>query len=121
MIAICLLGLVIVDAVGDALRLKGKQILHHLAEALQIGGWLAIWAFLGFEWVYVPIYILGRLWLFDVIFNIVAGNRILYVGESDLWGLSIRGIAKLFKVQYEHPSFIFKFMSLIAWAGLITC
>ena len=66
MIPFLLLLLVILDASGDAFRLKGWQVLHHLFEAIQIAGWISIWALFGFDPVYIAFYILGRIVLFDI-------------------------------------------------------
>jgi len=119
MAALALLLLVILDASGDAFRFKGWQFIHHLTESVQVAGWIAVWALFGFELVYIPIYILSRIILFDVIFNAISKHPLMYVGESDLFGGFIRWIGRIFKVPYEHPAFIFRVMAFIAWVGLV--
>jgi hypothetical protein len=120
-IGLVLLGLVILDGSGDAFRSKGWQILHHTMETIQIAGWILIWALFGFEPYYVAMYVLGRIWAFDLTWNLWTGNRILYVGTSDLFGRAIRGISNLFKVPYENTSFIIKLIAVAWWiAWLLT-
>jgi len=119
-----LLLLVVLDATGDAFRFKGWQKAHHFCETLQVAMWLALFALTGlgymeFRWVYIMIYILERVLFFDPIWNGITGHRWLYVGENDLMGMAIRGIAKLFKVPYEHPSFMVKFISALALIAIL--
>jgi len=118
-ISLVLLLQVALDASGDAFRAKGWQVIHHFMEALQIAGWFLIWALFGFEPIFIPIYILGRIWLFDLIFNIWKGNHLLYLGENDVFGKVIRWFANLVKQNYMHFSFILKLMALVAWLGLM--
>lgn len=115
-ISLLLLVQVINDAIGDAFRLKGWQVVHHAVETFQIAGWIVLWAFFGFELQFVVMYIMGRIWLFDIIFNLISGNRLLYVGVSDLVGILIRKLP----VPDVHLSFIIKFLALLVWiAGII--
>jgi len=115
--SLALLLLIILDATGDAFRLEGRQVLHHVVESFQIAGWLAVWALFDFNMVYIVMYILGRLILFDVTFNAIAGNSLLYMGENDLVGKGVRWFADLTKQNYIHFSFMLKFMSLLVWGS----
>lgn len=85
-ISLLLLLLVVLDAAGDAFRLKGKQVLHHSLESLQVALWVAVWALFEFQPYYIAMYILGRFVMFDLVFNLIAGNKLLYVGKSSLYG-----------------------------------
>ena len=118
-ISLLLLALVGLDATGDAFRFLNRQVLHHAMEVLMIAGFIALWAFFPFEPVYIIIYILGRLWLFDVLWNVITGQNPLYIGTSDLYGRSVRWIGEKLRVSYMHFSFMIKFMSFMAWIGLI--
>lgn len=118
-ISLCLLGLVILDATGDALRLRMRQIMHHMLESLHLVLFFVIWALFGFKWEYVLIYIMGRIVVFDVIFNLVAGLPVLYVGEGSVYDIAIRKVASVFPVHPSNPSFIFKFMALLVWISLV--
>ena len=113
--SLILLLLVILDASGDACRLEGWQLLHHVIESFQIAGWIVVWALFDFNLVYIVMYLLGRFIAFDLVFNIWAGNEILYVGESSLYGRLIRSFADLVHQNYQHFMFIFKFMALMVW------
>ncbi len=112
-----LLTLVALDATGDALRLNGWQVPHHVVESIQIGWWLLIWALYGFKRYYIAMYILARVWAFALVFNLWAGNKLLYLGTNDLVGISIHWFADLVGHNYMHFSFILKFMALVWWVG----
>jgi len=135
-IIISLLLLVVLDAYGDALRYRGYQI-WHLVEAVQIAGWFvfaglfaadcmtsivanqSVMSIILSGWIYVLIYVLGRIWLFDLVYNLTAGKPILYVGKNDLFGKSVRWFAGIWPVSYSNVSFIVKFMALIGWVALL--
>ena len=115
--ALILLGLVVLDATGDAFRASGWQIPHHTIEVLQIAGWIALWALYGFKRYYIAMYILARIWAFDIVFNLWYGTKLLYLGHSDLVGLSVHWFADLVGHNYMHFSFILKFIAFVWWAG----
>ena len=119
LISLVLLGLVLLDAVGDAFRLRGWQIVHHIAELLTVAVWFAIWALFGFEWMYIILYILGRIVLFDIAFNLTAGLRIGYIGRSSLYDIILTKFGGWVKQHPAHFIFIFRFMALVAWIGLV--
>ena len=56
--SLALLLIVILDASGDAFRLQGWQVAHHVMEALQIAGWLFIWFTFRFNPVWIVMYLL---------------------------------------------------------------
>ena len=118
-ISLVLLGLVLLDAVGDAFRLRGWQIIHHLMELCQIAVWFLIWGLFGFELVYMVLYVLGRIIMFDMVFNLVSGLRIGYVGKSSLYDIILTKFGSWVKQHPVHFVFIFRFMALLAWIGLI--
>ena len=123
-----LLGQVILDAVGDGFRVRGWQRLHHSLESLQIAIWLAIlpaihFGWLDFQWYYIWMYVLGRIWLFDLVINPIMGMKLLYVGKSSWDGaiyylISGEGNPNR-KRQWpvKNFSFIFKFMAFVWWIG----
>lgn len=117
-ISILLLAPVIFDAIGDALRLKGKQILHHIMEVFHVAAWIVIWATFPFDWLFIIMYVLGRIVIFDVIFNIIADLPIGYVGENSLYDRFLRLFGGWVKQHPGHFAFIFRVMALVAWIGL---
>jgi len=123
-ISLILLLIALLDAVGDGCRDRGFQQARHSIEALQIGIWLTLCILIGrdlitFDWIYAVIYTLGRTWAFDYPNNLIAGRKIGYVGKSSLDGKIYHWITSLFKNGVEHTSFIFKFVALVSWIGLI--
>jgi hypothetical protein len=93
-----LLWQVIIDGLGDGFRVRKWQRPHHSMETLRIGGWLAYPAALSlgwvdFQWYYIAMYILGRIWAFDLVYNLVARNKLFYVSKTSwdgviLWWIS---------------------------------
>jgi len=118
-ISLVLLGLASADAVGDAFRLRNWQIPHHIMEMFHVAGWIAVWALFTFQWEYVVLYILGRIILFDIIFNLTAGLPIGYVGRSSLYDIILTKFGSWVKQHPAHFVFIFRFMALVAWIGLL--
>lgn len=112
-----LLALVVIDATGDALRLAGWQIPSHAMESIQVAGWILIWALYGFKGYYIAMYILGRIWAFDLVHNLWTGHQLLYMGTNDLVGLAVHWFSDLVKQNYLHFSFILKFIALVWWTG----
>ena len=99
-VSLFLLGAVVVDALGDALRLLNKQIAHHTMEAVHLVIWVVIWAAFGFVPVYIAMYILGRVVAFDIVFNLAAGLPVFHVGNCSLYDRAITWFAGKVK---QHP------------------
>jgi len=117
-VTIILLGIILADATGDAFRFKGWMLLHHSMEVIQIGGFLILWKLYGFRWAFVLLYILARLWLFDIVYNLICGFHLLYVGTTDPVDKGIRGFAYLVRQNYMHFSFMIKFIALVSLIGV---
>ena len=86
-----LLFQVVLDAVGDGFRVRGWQKPHHTMESVQI----AVWLFLGaaiakewvdFQWYYMWMYVLGRIWLFDLVMNPIMLQKLFYISKSSFDG-----------------------------------
>lgn len=118
-ISLVLLGLILLDAIGDALRFRSKQIAHHVMEVIHISGWIALWALFSFQWLFLPMYIMGRIVLFDIVFNLSAGLSIGHIGKSSLYDIVLTWFGGWVKQHPAHFVFIFRFMALIVWIGLL--
>jgi len=114
-ILLILLLLVAFDAAGDAFRLRGWQVIHHVMESVHVIGWIAVWALFRFNPVYIVMYLLGRFIAFDLIFNLIAGNYWWYVGESSLYGRGMLWFADLVKQPIALMVSMPKFMALTWW------
>lgn len=119
LIILILLSLVLLDAIGDAFRLRGWQIVHHIMEVAHVAGWITLWALFGFGPIFIAIYILGRIILFDIVFNLAAGLPIGYIGTSSLYDIILTKFGGWVKQHPAHFVFIFRFMALVAWVGLM--
>ena len=121
---------VVLDALGDAFRIRKWQNLHHLMESAREAFWIALVVgvspLLGWfevEWYYIAMYILGRIWLFDLVLNLVADFDFFYVSDSSTDGRILIWLSsdKVFNVPVIYPTFIVKLMALVWWvAWLIT-
>jgi len=117
-ITVLLLLQVALDASGDAFRFRTWQKAHHSMEVVHVALWFDLWACFGFKWRYFLLYILGRLWLFNIVFNLWCGWELLYMGTTDPVDISIRWFADLVKQNYMHFSFMLKLLSLIGWVSV---
>lgn len=118
-ISLALLALVLFDAIGDAFRFRGWNIPHHLLESCHIAGWVAVWALFGFAPVYVLLYVLGRIVLFDIVFNLVGGLPIGHVGKNSIYDLAVTLFGGWFKQNPANFAFIFRVIALVAWVGTL--
>ena len=117
---------VILDAVGDGFRMNSWQKAHHTMETLREGIWIALIAavslgWLDFQWYYVAMYILGRIWLFDPVINLVAREDFFYIAKSSWDGVILYWLAYKFRVPVILPAAMIKLMALAWWiAWLVT-
>lgn len=117
-VSIILLGIMIIDAAGDAFRVHQWQIIHHLMEVLGVAAWIAVWALFDFHWAYIPMYITGRIWGFDPLFNLIAGYKLTYAGKSSLYGR----VLSWFMIKVKNPGvliWVLRGISLIWWVAWI--
>ena len=127
-IILILLLQVILDALGDAFRIRRWQNLHHTMESAREAVWIGLAAAIGFgylefEWYYIAMYILGRIWLFDPILNLVSDFDFFYVSDSSTDGRILIWLCsdKIFDVPIILPTVMIKFLALVWWvAWLIT-
>jgi hypothetical protein len=70
--------------------------------------------------VYINMYITGRVWLFDPLFNKIAGYRLTYSGKSSLYGR----VLSWFQNKVKNPGhliWVLRALALIWWvAWLLT-
>jgi hypothetical protein len=117
-VSIILLGIVLLDAIGDGLRWIGKQMIHHAIEALREAIWLAMVVYFTGNYTLIPIYITARIALFDPLINLVAGKGLGYVGSNSIYDRTL----KLFMSWIEEPKmliWVIRVMALIAFVVLI--
>ncbi len=119
-VTLILLGVVIMDAAGDAFRIHQWQLIHHIMEVLGVVVWILLWKFFGFRDVYIIMYITGRIWLFDPLLNLIAGYKLSYAGKSSIYGR----VLSWFMLKVKNPGVIIwvvRAMAIIWWiAWLIT-
>ena len=77
---------ILFGASSDAFNDKGKKSLGHVLEALELFSLLLVplWYTDGFGWL-IASYMLLRIGLFDIVYNIVRGNTLCFHGTSSLW------------------------------------
>ena len=84
-ISLILLGIVLLDALGDGLRWIGKQVAHHIVEILKEAVWLSMLVYFTGEPKFIIMYITARIALFDPLINLIAGKGLGYIGSSSLY------------------------------------
>ena len=115
--SLALLAVVVLDASGDAFRLHGWQIAHHVMESIMVVSWIAIWALFKFNPVFIVMYILGRFIAFDMVFNLIVGNELFYVGSSSLYGRFLEWFTTTLKTPPSMLVSALKFMALAWWVA----
>ena len=117
-VSLILLALVVIDATGDAFRVHQWQIIHHSMEVLGIVVIFVLWALFEFSLLYIPMYITGRIWVFDPLFNLIAGYRLTYAGKSSIYGR----VLSWFMNKVKEPGqliWVLRGMALMFWLGWI--
>jgi hypothetical protein len=104
---------VICDAVGDAMRFRCRQVLHHFFEALQIVCWgAAIYLSANNDissWGNILVYyVCVRFIFFDTIFNLIAKLKWDYVGRFSLYGMVFARFGKI--ASPESAANTFKYL-----------
>ena len=115
-VSIILLGISAIDAAGDAFRIHKWQIAHHIMELVPYVAFLVIWRLFEFSWLYVPMYIAGRIWIFDPLMNLIAGYQLTYSGKSSLYGR----ILSWFQSKVKEPGmliWVIRAIALIFWVA----
>ena len=123
-VSLILLFQVLIDALGDGFRIRGWQLWHHSMESLRIAVWICLWTstafgWLDFEWYYIAMYILGRIWLFDIVLNLVVDFEVFYVSDSSWDGKILIWLSsdKIFDVPVILPAVMIKFIALVWWVA----
>jgi len=112
--SIILLGAVVTDAIGDALRTRGKLIPHHIFEVAHVVVFFSVWASSNFVADYAVMYILGRIWAFDLIYNIAAGNKLTHIGSYSLYDKVMKWLTNTAR-EPGHLVWVIRVMSLTWW------
>jgi hypothetical protein len=115
-VSIILLGIIAIDAAGDAFRIHQWQIAHHSMEAVTVGAWISIWALFEFSYLYIIMYITCRIWLFDPLLNLIAGYRLTYSGKSSLYGRLLSWFQSKVK-EPGHLIWAIRAIALIWWVA----
>ena len=113
-VSLVLLGVMLLDAAGDAFRIHQWQNLHHGMEVLGVGAWIAIWALFDFSPIYIVMYVTGRIAIFDPILNLIAGYKLTYAGKSSVYGR----LLSWFMSKVKNPGiliWVLRALALIWW------
>jgi len=117
-VSLILLGIVLLDAIGDGLRWIGKQVIHHIIEAVREAIWLALAVYFMGNYTIIPMYITARIALFDPVINLVAGEGLNYVGSNSLYDRALKWFTGKVK-EPGHLIWVIRAMALIAFIALI--
>lgn len=110
---------IVLDATGDGLRTLGFQKAHHVLEASWIVLFFVVWALSQFKWQYALTYVLCRIWAFNLVYNIVAGNKFGYLSEGNFYDSALIWIGQQTHQDPIHFYIIFSAMAITVTASLI--
>ena len=113
-VSLVLLGIMAIDAAGDAFRVHQWQVVHHLMEVVGIAVWVTVWALFEFSPLYLVMYITGRIALFDPLFNLIAGYKLTYSGKSSVYGRLLSWFQSKVK-EPGHLIWVLRAMAAIFW------
>jgi hypothetical protein len=113
-VTLILLGIVLLDAIGDGLRWIGKQVAHHMVEILREAIWLSLVAYFMGNWLIIPMYVLARIVFFDPIINLVAGKGLGYIGSSSLYDRMLKWFTHKIGEQ-GHLIWVVRVLAIIWW------
>jgi hypothetical protein len=117
-VSIILLGIMAIDAAGDAFRIHQWQNLHHAMEVVGVAVWIAVWGLFEFSPIYIAMYVTGRIALFDPLLNLIAGYKLTYAGKSSVYGR----LLSWFMSKVKNPGalvWVLRAMALIWWVAWI--
>ena len=82
------------DAIGDACRLNKRIVMHHIAEAMQVACYVSALLLVYIHpiprqpedigWL-IAFIVSARITFFDYLFNIAAGLKLGFIGNTSLW------------------------------------
>ena len=108
--------LIILDALKDALYDERRKYLAGVVDMAYLSAMICGVVLLQGDWAWIAVYVLLRYALFDLIYNIIRGLSLLYVGTTKPYDKLIR---KLFNENAIHFLFITKLMALISAVAII--
>ena len=108
--------LIILDALKDALYDERRKYLAGVVDMVYLSAMICGVVLLQGDWMWIIIYVLLRYAVFDLIYNIIRGLSLLYVGTTKPYDEIIR---KLFNENAIHFLFMTKLMALLAAGALI--
>lgn len=110
---------IVLDATGDGFRTLGMQKAHHVLEASWIVLFFTAWALSKFKWQYALTFVLCRIWAFNFIYNLVAGNKFGYLSDGNYYDDFLIWVGHAVKQDPIHFYIIFSLMAFAASASLI--
>lgn len=113
-VTLILLGITAIDATGDAFRIHQWQIWHHAMEILGYAVFFLVWALFDFNYLYITMYITGRIWIFDPLLNWIAGYKLTYAGKSSLYGRALSWFMNKVK-NPGHLIWVLRALAFIWW------
>jgi len=113
-VSLILLGIMAMDAAGDAFRIHQWQVVHHTMEALGIATFFLVWALFEFRYEYIIMYITGRIALFDPLLNWIAGYKLTYAGKSSFYGRVLSWFMNKVK-EPGHLIWVIRAIAIVWW------
>ena len=108
--------LIILDALKDSFYDRGNKLIAGIIDMVYLGMMICGVVMLSGAWLWILIYVLLRYAIFDLVYNLIRGLPVFYIGTTKPIDKLIR---KVFHENSIHFLFMTKLMALTAAIGLM--
>jgi len=108
--------LIVLDALKDSLYDRGAKTVSGVIDLIYLSVMICGVVLMHGDWIWIVIYVCLRWSVFDIIYNLIRGLPIFYIGTTKPIGRIIRAV---FHENSVHFLFITKLMALFSAIALI--
>jgi len=108
--------LVVLDALKDSLYDRGAKTVSGVIDLVYLSVMICGVVLMHGDWLWIVIYVCLRWSIFDVIYNLIRGLPIFYIGTTKPIGMVVR---RVFHENAVHFLFITKLAALVSGTALI--
>ena len=111
--------LIILDALKDAFYDNGKKLVSGIIDIVYLSAMICGVVLMSGEWMWIVIYLLLRYAIFDLIYNLVRGLSLLYVGTTKPYDKVIRSIFNENAIHFLFITKLAAFLSAVTFVFII--
>ena len=108
--------LIVLDALRDSLYDRGAKTVSGVVDLVYLSIMICGVVLMKGDWIWIVIYVCIRWSMFDIIYNLIKGLPIFYIGTTKPIGMVVR---RVFHENAVHFLFITKLVALISAVALI--